>query len=1163
MKKYRLGLDVGTNSLGWSVLELDSGGDPCAIAAAGARIFAEGRDSKSKATLAATRREARSARRRRDRFKQRQKFLLDELTKAGLFPEIEAERRNLKKLEPLALRAAALTTRLEPWGVGRALFHLNQRRGFKSNRKDRSEEAVSGVVSKSARLLLQQMGLIGPEMSADQNKKLSLAEKQQARKREAETRRCAIQQLADRQDLSYGSFLYQRHRQNKPTRARPGAAGDGKLYDVYPTRELYEDEFCKIWEAQAGHHRQLMTKDVRQRVHRAIFHQRPLKPQKRGKCTYLSAEDRTFRAMPSFQRYRIYQEVNSLEWWDGYRNNKLRDHREARGAIVTLLEKVSTKKSQAPFSKMKNELKRWGIAEGEFKFNFETQKRKGLDGNQTSNLMQAEDCIGPAWHGWSLEKQDDFIDIILNGTPEQQARDRKRLENDDNSPPPDGVKDDEEVCRYLEERFGLSEYVADNCMNAPLKDDTANISCRAARLVLEKMQDGIIDMETGEIILPLQSDAASEVAKQVPEFVNPLRVKGDDGKYRLLDKLPYYGEAFRDGRHIIPGTGNPADDDKTCWGGVTNPTVHIALNQIRLLINELLKRFGHPDAIAIELGRELPAGADKRREIERGQKENQDKNENYDKTLHEFGQQLNADNRLRLFLWEELNEDPNGRCCPFSGKKIGIADLFSGSTEIEHLIPFSVSLDNSRANKVVCTRKANRDKGNRTPHDAFGDSPADYDWGQIAARAESLPDSKRWRFQPDALQIWQQGDGTDFTSRHLNDTRYIGRLAREYLENICHTDKIDVVTGRMTSLLRRHWGLNSVLDGPGSSRKNRDDHRHHAVDAIVVGMTNRSMLQKVATRARELEDVEIERGASLNWLFPRVDGRQSAIDPWEGFRGDVAKTVREIVVSHKVKRKKLQRRTTDGQLHNETAYGIVSGPDKNDVYEVVTRKPVSALEKLPDIEAIRDPQLRDEFRKAFLSAKANGEQPGTKAVQKAVQEIAHRKGIRRLRRTERLSVIPIADATGKPYKAYKGDSNWGIEIYALPPGHKQAGKWEGVVVSRFEANQSSFKPGQTRRPHPAASLVMRLQSNDCVEMEKDTGDKPKLFRLQKVSQSGQMAFAEIHEANVDNRYRDKDDPFKYLLVIPGALKKRNVRKVHISSAGRVSYEQRRAPRRRK
>lgn len=1151
--KYRFGLDVGTNSLGWSVLELDADGTPCSIAAAGSRIFAEGRAHKGKATLAATRREKRSARRRRDRFKQRQKFLLQELARAGLFPASEEARKELQTLNPLALRSRALTQSLKPYEVGRALFHLNQRRGFKSNRKDRSEEATSGRVSRSARLLLQQMDLIDPEMPPDAYRELSREGKQQVRQTEAKARKQALQQLTDKAELTYGSFLYQRQRQRKPTRARPGAGNDGKLYDVYPTRELYEDEFNKIWQAQSNHHPELMTDCARQRIHRAIFHQRPLRPQRRGKCTYLPSEDRTFRAMPSFQRYRIYQEVNNLQWWDGYETRRMRDYPDARDEIARLLERVATKNGQVPFGRMKKVLKGLGHADGNFRFNFETQKRKDFDGNLTSNLMQHEDRLGAEWHAWPLEQQDELVDVLLNGTPEQQERDRKRLDGVGNLPSPGGAQDDEDVQKYLSKRFGLSEYVAENCLNAPLRDDTANVSRDAARLMLDKMRDGLVDPETGEFSLPLQNEAAAAVALEVSGFVNPFRRKGDDGKYPLLDRLPYYGQAFQDGRHIIPGTGKEEDDDKTRYGGVTNPTVHIALNQIRLVVNELIDRFGHPQSIAVELSRDLPAGKEKRRKIEREQKENQDRNQKFNEKLRELGQTPNADNRLRLFLWEQLSDDPNGRCCPFSGKKIGIADLFSGSTEIEHLVPFSDSLDDSRANKVICTRQANRDKGNRTPYEAFGDSPDGYDWGKIAARAKQLPGSKQWRFQKEARGIWQQGADADFTSRHLNDTRYIGRLAREYLESICRIYRIDVLTGRLTALLRGHWGLNSVLqdDREGSARKNRDDHRHHAVDAIVVGMTSRGMLQKVSTEARKLEEAELMSSQSLGKLFPRMDGGKSAIDPWDGFRAEVMDTVRGILVSHKARRKKFPRgTTTDGQLHNDKAYGIIEKLDNGNLYEVVIRKPVSEFKTVKDIERIRDLRLRRDFREAFEGAAAGQEA-------EAVQDLARRKGIRRLRRTENLSVIPIRDAEGKPYKGYKGDSNWGIEIYAFPPGHKKANKWEGLVISRFEANRKDFQPGQTCRPHPAAKLVMRLQINDCVEMEHD-GER-KLYRLQKIDRS--LSFAELHEANVDSRNRSKEDSFKYLSASANQLKKREAVKVHISPTGRLSREQRRAPRR--
>lgn len=1113
---YRIGLDVGTNSLGWCVLELDNQNNPCRIEDAGVRIFSDGRDEQSKATLAATRRERRAARRRRDRFKQRQTYLLNVLTSVGLFPEKVQERKALQTLNPMELRARAIKEKLAPHEVGRALFHLNQRRGFKSNRMDRSEETTGGMISGSARMLLEDMGLIAPPLSKEEYMELTKEGRKAARQQEAEGRRNAWHALNDKEDLTYGAFLWQRQQAGRPTRARPGAGVDGKLYDVYPTRELYEDEFNKIWAAQERHHPALMTPENRADIHHAIFTQRPLKPQVRGRCIYMSSEHRTYRAMPSFQRYRIYQEVNSLEWTDDVR---LHRHPASRDSIVALLERPPVKDNpthrngHVSFHKMKTVLKNNGLVEGMIQFNFETPARKGFDCNLTSHVMQHEDYVGRDWHEWPVEKQDNFIEIIL-----------------------DNALSDEDVQQRLMGEYHLSETSAERCMNAPLVDGTANISIKAARLMREKMAGGIVDYETGELIFPLQYEAAQAVAESMPgQFMNPLRQRKSDGASYVPDeRLPYYGKAFEDERHIIPGNreSKHKDNDFLYYGGVGNPTVHIALNQIRQVVNELIDRYGHPSSIAIELGRNLPEGPDGRRKIEKEQSDNRTVNEKLDKVLLEHGQASNRDNRLRLRLWEELDDDPNGRCCPFSGEKIGFTDLFTSNTEIEYLLPFSRSLDDSRANKVLCTRRASRDKGNRTPFEAFGSSPDGYDWGDILERVKRLPDPKRWRFGERALKIWNKKH-QDFSERHLNDTRYIGRLTREYLECICHIDKIDVVTGRLTGFLRGHWGLNSVLNQHGVAKKNRDDHRHHAVDAIVVGMTSRAMLQKVSAAANRAHDLGLDR------LFVKNINGKSPIDPWDGFRNDVKGIIANVIVSHKARRKR------QGQLHKHTAYGIVSGPDPSGYCEVVERKPVDKFKTRKDLEAIRDNQLQDEFVRVFDEAAGDS---------KAVIKLAKEKKIRRLRTRLKLKVIPISDRHGKIYKAYKGDSNWAMEIYSYPLGHEKADRWQGEVISRFDANKPDFKPGETFKPHPGAKLVMRLQIDDCIEI--DEGNQTRIMRVQKMNQQGQLSLAPLHEANVDARSRDKNDSFNYLLKQAVTLKPLSARKVHISPTGRVSYEKR-------
>jgi len=216
------------------------------------------------------------------------------------------------------------------------------------------------------------------------------------------------------------------------------------------------------------------------------------------------------------------------------------------------------------------------------------------------------------------------------------------------------------------------------------------------------------------------------------------------------------------------------------------------------------------------------------------------------------------------------------------------------------------------------------------------------------------------------------------------------------------------------------------------------------------------------------------------------------------------------------------------------------------------RRPIDYFKDRQHVKAIRDDKLRDEFLQAFDEAVAVD-----KKGEEGVKDLAEEKGIRRLRGVGPKQAIPLKEKNGNAYKGYQGDSNWGMEIYT---GHKKdPEEWEGVVISRFEANHPKFKPGMTYRPHPAARLVMRLQINDCVEIEEE--GKKQYMRLQKMDQRGNLVFAPLHEANVDGRNRNKEDDFEYLSRRANPLQKLKARKIHISPTGQVSYEKRRKPRR--
>lgn len=148
-EKYRLSPDMGTNSIGWACYCLDEYDEPSSLIDSGSRIFNDGRDEKSKTSLKANRRETRLASRRRDRFLRRQKILMNILIELGFMPEDKAERKSLELKNPWLSRKIALDQAVSPYDLGRALFHINQRRGFKSNRI--AQDSEQGVVHNSIR----------------------------------------------------------------------------------------------------------------------------------------------------------------------------------------------------------------------------------------------------------------------------------------------------------------------------------------------------------------------------------------------------------------------------------------------------------------------------------------------------------------------------------------------------------------------------------------------------------------------------------------------------------------------------------------------------------------------------------------------------------------------------------------------------------------------------------------------------------------------------------------------------------------------------------------------------------------------------------------------------------------------------------------------------
>ena len=344
----------------------------------------------------------------------------------------------------------------------------------------------------------------------------------------------------------------------------------------------------------------------------------------------------------------------------------------------------------------------------------------------------------------------------------------------------------------------------------------------------------------------------------------------------------------------------------------------------------------------------------------------------------------------------------------------------------------------------------------------------------------------------------------------------------------------------MTEMVRRKLGLNDLLPdhnigGGADQPKNRLDHRHHAIDAAVVAITDRALLQRAA-QASGLEGSE---------------GRERIVipPPWDGFRDDLRTTVNGIVVSHRPDHgtasksglAKGQDRTA-GALHNDTAYGLTGAADAKGTPLVVHRIPLLSVK--PDHlgedpgRGIRDLKLRAALR-AFAENRGLEEALRRFSTHGPVEY----RGIRRLRVIEPLNVIPIRDRQGKPYKGYKGDSNYRYDVWEMPDG-----VWRSEVVSMFDAHQ----PGWTsaiRQGCPTARKVLSLHRDDVLAVDRD--GRREVLRVVKFSDK-QIALAAPNEAGaLKARASDKNDPFNYVYSSARTLKSWQARQVRIDELGRV------------
>ncbi len=1049
-RPYRLGLDLGTNSLGWFVVWLDRDGErwrPSGLGPGGVRVFPDGRDPQSGTSNAVDRRTARGARKRRDRFVDRRKQLMDALVRHGLMPAEEKDRKALEALDPYELRAKALDGALPAHHVGRALFHLNQRRGFLSNRKAEKKEDDKGAIKQGATKLKE-------AMEADKARTL-------------------------------GEFLWHRHQNRESVRARNVATGPKAAYDFYPTRDLFRAEFDALWNAQAPHHAS-MKQDAREEIARIVFFQRPLKQPPVGKCSFDPATEpfendpegyRCPWAHPLAQRFRILKEVRNLEVREtGKASRKLS---KEDGDKVALALQQNNKVS---FDKIRALLE----LPTEARFNLESERRDHLKGDELAERLANRNLFGKTWRGLALERQIAIAEKLL------------------------GEADEKALVSWLQAECGLTAAVADKVADAALPDSHCRLGLRALKKLLPIMANEI----------------AADGKSGVQEHDAAARAGYDHAKLptgEILDRLPYYGEWLPD---AVVGSGDERAKKEKRFGQFPNPTVHIGLGQLRRLVNALIEEYGAPEQVSIELARDLKRSQDERREEDARQAKNQKKNDERKDKLKEIGiVNVSGADLMKMRLWEELGDVV--KLCPFSGRPISLTQLMSAEIEVEHLIPYADSLDNSAANKTVCFTSANRMKGKQTPFEAYGHSA---EWPEVSARAANLPGNKRWRFAPDARERLNR-DGRDFLDRQLMETRWLSSLARQYVSAVCNPNQVWVVTGQHTGLIRGKWGLNTLLpDHNFTTAKNRADHRHHAIDALVVAVTDRSLLQRIAGEYdNERDKIEVPL-------------------PWSTLRDDLEAALKRMIVSHK------PDHGYQGKLHEDTAYGTVKQEEFDEkgksLGNLVYRKALAALTD-NEIDRIRDRRLRDMVRAHVDTAAKNGV-PLAKALidfRDSVRDPHIKHGLKRVRlvKSEKPDyLVPVKDPrTGAVYKSYSAGKNVFIEIFERPDG-----SWDGEAATFFQANQTSHAlTWQTK--FPGSRLLMRLFKDDLLRIDYE-GERRTVRVVRLEPSASRVRLAEHKETGIlQERHDNPDDPFRWIFGQYDRLKEWKAERVRVDEIGRV------------
>lgn len=607
------------------------------------------------------------------------------------------------------------------------------------------------------------------------------------------------------------------------------------------------------------------------------------------------------------------------------------------------------------------------LAKDSFKFTGLAYPNKQTSEEKAKDPEAATLCKLPAWHTLRKTLEKHHLEIEWQKLSTDALEGRPQL-FDEITRILSVYKDDAEVETELRKiALPNAEKMIDALLDIRF-DKFSNLSLKALHQIVPFMERG---------------QRYDEAVANIPEYGHHSQLhKVGTGEHKYLP--PFSQERDKDGRMVF-------NEDMDI---PRNPVVLRALNQARKVVNALIKEYGSPHEVHIEMARDLSRPLKERLEIKKEQEGYRDRNE---KAKTDFASDFNIVGAVKGKEFEKymLYREQQGKCA-YSVEAMDINRLFElGYVEIDHALPYSRSFDDSKNNRVLVLARENRNKGNLTPYEYLDGKSDSERWRNFVAFVEG---NKTYR-QAKRSRLLRKDFGGDeakgFRDRNLNDTRYICKFFKNYVEQYLqlHSDsdakRCVVLSGQMTSFLRARWGLVKVRS---------DSDRHHALDAVVVAACSHSMVKRLSdySRRKELQQVregfvDVDTGEIVNpAMFQQL--HEHFPDPWQHFRDEVQlrlnlddatllraemekfgtysdaalQATRPLFVS------RAPQRRNSGAAHKDTIY---AQPERLVAQGGVTQKVSLTSLTLKDLDKLIDPHRNE---KLYAAIRARLEQHGGK-----------------------------------------------------------------------------------------------------------------------------------------------------------------------------------------